>query len=190
MLLYLTTVFYRPELYKSRVLELNASDERGINVVRTTIKDFAAVAVGSGRQGYELLFSNYWFHFSSDLIFYPFVLFIWIFLRNIYMTLLQHFRGYPCPPYKIIILDEADSMTEDAQARFIGSFSRILSISCGQTFMVNYWHFSVQNALRRTMETYSKVTRFFFICNYISRYTFYSQWVNGVNFCHLALNYH
>ncbi|CEP63158.1 replication factor C subunit 2 LALA0_S07e03708g [Lachancea lanzarotensis] len=101
-ILALTKELYGPELTKSRVLELNASDERGIAIVRDKIKNFARLTVSKPS--------------ASDI------------------------EKYPCPPYKIIILDEADSMTADAQS-----------------------------ALRRTMETFSNVTRFCLICNYVTR---------------------
>ena len=101
-ILALAKELYGPEMFKTRVLELNASDERGISIVREKVKDFARMQLSNPPPHYK--------------------------------------EKYPCPPYKIIILDEADSMTQDAQS-----------------------------ALRRTMETYSKITRFCLICNYVTR---------------------
>jgi len=87
------------DMYKDRILELNASDERGIQVVREKIKNFSQLTASGTRPD-----------------------------------------GKPCPPFKIIILDEADSMTKDAQS-----------------------------ALRRTMEKQGRSTKFCLICNYVSR---------------------
>lgn len=78
--------------YREHLMELNASDERGINVVRETVKTFARVRT----------------------------------LGEI--------------PFKILILDEADNMTGDAQ-----------------------------QALRRTMERYTQTCRFILIANYSGR---------------------
>jgi len=75
--------------YREHLMELNASDERGINVVRETVKTFARIkSIG------EI-------------------------------------------PFKILILDEADNMTGDAQ-----------------------------QALRRTMERFTETCRFVLIANY------------------------
>ncbi|KAI5295052.1 hypothetical protein KEM52_002496 [Ascosphaera acerosa] len=103
-ILALAKSLFGPSLYRSRILELNASDERGIGIVREKIKDFARTQLS---------------HPPSD----P-----------------AYLEKYPCPPFKIVILDEADSMTQDAQS-----------------------------ALRRTMERYSRITRFCLVCNYVTR---------------------
>ncbi|KAL9079878.1 MAG: hypothetical protein Q9157_001280 [Trypethelium eluteriae] len=104
---------FGPLLFKSRVLELNASDERGIGIVRKKVKDFARQQLSQVPTGRDL---------------------------EIEGKKMAYQDRYPCPPYKVIILDEADSMTQDAQS-----------------------------ALRRTMETYSRLTRFCLVCNYVSR---------------------
>ncbi|RMZ89015.1 hypothetical protein DV736_g3737, partial [Chaetothyriales sp. CBS 134916] len=103
-ILALSRELFGPELFSNRVLELNASDERGLSVIRERVKTFAQQALihAPARASYR--------------------------------------ERYPCPPFKIIILDEADSLTQDAQS-----------------------------ALRRTMEIYSKITRFCLCCNYVSR---------------------
>jgi len=83
---------YPAKLFNSMVLELNASDDRGIGIVRGQIMNFAST-------------------------------------RTMYNSV-----------YKLIILDEADAMTKDAQ-----------------------------NALRRIIEKFSDNVRFCLICNYLSK---------------------
>ena len=104
-ILALAKSLFGPALYRSRILELNASDERGIGIVRDKVKNFARAQL-SQPTGLDA----------------------------------EYRAQYPCPPFKIIILDEADSMTQDAQS-----------------------------ALRRTMEQYSRITRFCLVCNYVTR---------------------
>jgi replication factor C small subunit len=85
-------LYRRKKTVNRAYLELNASDARGIDVIRTYIKDFAKARP------------------SSEI------------------------------PFKILILDEADNMTTPAQ-----------------------------QALRRTMEKYTKNCRMILICNYSNK---------------------
>uniref|UniRef100_A0A7E4ZQQ8 Activator 1 subunit 5 n=1 Tax=Panagrellus redivivus TaxID=6233 RepID=A0A7E4ZQQ8_PANRE len=88
---------YTAKQYRSMVLELNASDDRGIGIVREEIVSFA-------------------------------------------QSRMLHYDADGKASYKLIILDEADAMTKDAQ-----------------------------NALRRVIEKFTDNVRFCIICNYLSK---------------------
>jgi len=129
----LCRTLWHPSQLKRRLLELNASDERGIKVVREKIKHFAALSVGSsssraGNTTKNNIFqkSNKENHQDGD--------------PEEGQGNAEDSKTYPNPPFKIIILDEADTVTPDAQA-----------------------------ALRRVIEAYSKITRFILICNYVTK---------------------
>mmetsp|Transcript_26368 Transcript_26368/g.40299 ORF Transcript_26368/g.40299 Transcript_26368/m.40299 type:complete len:375 (+) Transcript_26368:265-1389(+) len=118
----LCRTLWHPSQYNRRVLELNASDERGIDIVRNKIKQFASLSVGSGPANRKKFFG------ASGA-------------SNMDIDGEEEDEvQYPNPPFKIIILDEADTVTPDAQA-----------------------------ALRRIIEAHSKITRFILICNYVTR---------------------
>jgi replication factor C subunit 2/4 len=78
-------------------LELNASDERGISVVRDTIKHFASLSVGKGTPSNTKSFFTKKNDSDMDLE-------------------EKQEKKYLNPPLKVIILDEADTVTPDAQA--------------------------------------------------------------------------
>ena len=96
--------------YRSMILELNGSDDRGINVVREQIKSFSAT---------DSKISSIFVKSDED-------------------------NDAPSATHKtnikLVILDEADAMTYDAQF-----------------------------ALRRVVESYTNSTRFCLICNYLTK---------------------
>jgi replication factor C small subunit len=87
----IATKFFKEE-WHSNFIELNASDERGIDIIRNKVKDFART------------------------------------------------RALGDVPFKIIYLDECDALTKEAQ-----------------------------QALRRTMENFTRTCRFILSCNYSSK---------------------
>jgi replication factor C subunit 2/4 len=94
---------WHPSQWRRRVLELNASDERGISVVRDKIKHFASLSVGnaSGTKSASSYFAKKKNDNEMDVE---------------EPAQEQDEENYPNPPFKIIILDEADTVTPDAQA--------------------------------------------------------------------------
>jgi replication factor C subunit 2/4 len=112
---------WHPSQWRRRVLELNASDERGISVVREKIKQFASLSVGTGgshTSGSASASKKNWFGASgsssnhksdSNKASMDTTTDDTVKKKN-------DEKKYPNPPFKVIILDEADTVTKDAQA--------------------------------------------------------------------------
>lgn len=88
---------WHPSLWRKRVLELNASDERGIAVVRDKVKHFATLSVSTSAPSVKS-------HFKATID-----------CKDDSAMNVDE-QKYPNPPFKIIIMDECDSITPDAQA--------------------------------------------------------------------------
>ena len=110
---------WHPSQWRRRVLELNASDERGISVVRDKVKHFASLSVGGDGPSSVLASkkkktNQSFFQVSKSTTAAD--------NKNdtemeIDATAKENEDDqYPNPPFKIIILDEADTVTPDAQA--------------------------------------------------------------------------
>ena len=96
---------WHPSQWRRRVLELNASDERGISVVRDKIKHFASLTVGTGVSKKSKNSAANFFKSSKQ--------------EDDAMEIDDEpteEENYPNPPFKVVILDEADTVTPDAQA--------------------------------------------------------------------------
>ncbi len=107
---------WHPSQWRRRVLELNASDERGISVVREKIKQFASLSVGTGGShtgGASAASKKNFFGGSSSKTSNETSMDTTIDDVN---KENEEEKKYPNPPFKVIILDEADTVTKDAQA--------------------------------------------------------------------------
>jgi DNA polymerase III delta prime subunit len=126
---------WHPSQWRRRVLELNASDERGISVVRDKIKHFASLSVGG--QGKPAASKKGFFQKAKTAA------------TNDDDKMQvdgeeeeKETRKYPNPPFKIIILDEADTVTPDAQAalrRIIVRLWFVLASNMALISLYNLW---------------------------------------------------